>query len=242
MPVLSLVYLNAEEKKELKYSDALFIYANRLPARYIPGGVWHSVSRGVDFHSFGMDINQIGRYFIIENVISLSMALLLGGILITLGQNYNLPVSIMLSFASLGLIMLLLLPVMLNRYFSHKDIKISEITIAQTVKGVLLTGAFWMIAGICFWQYILGFPISMDGLSYLDIAGSYIFSWAIGFIVIFAPQGIGITEFVATNIINVNVDLNVYLILVLGFRLVILSADLIMWSFIKLFLSKPINN
>ena len=36
-------------KYPLRYHQVLNIYISRLPARYLPGGIWHTVSRLVDF-------------------------------------------------------------------------------------------------------------------------------------------------------------------------------------------------
>jgi len=76
----------------------------------------------------------------------------------------------------------------------------------------------------------------------MDISGTYIFSWAMGFIALFAPQGLGVTEVVAASIFNSPMGIGAIALVILGFRGLIFCADTLMWLFIitvqKLFFDK----
>jgi glycosyltransferase 2 family protein len=56
----------------------LRIHCRRLPAKYLPGGIWHSVGRANDYLVLGHDSRRIGLYFVAENVILVSVTLGLG--------------------------------------------------------------------------------------------------------------------------------------------------------------------
>jgi hypothetical protein len=70
---------------------------------------------------------------------------------------------------------------------------------------------------------------------------SYIFSWGIGYISIFAPQGIGVFEIVAGNILPIPMNLGGAVAFIAGFRIIILIADCLTWityNLIKLIFKK----
>ena len=46
-PVFTLLTLNGLGQA-LRYRDVLCIHVVRLPAKYLPGGIWHSVARATD--------------------------------------------------------------------------------------------------------------------------------------------------------------------------------------------------
>ncbi len=233
-PLLAVVYLNKIDAKVISYRESLFIYVNRLPARYIPGGIWHTVSRGMDFHAKGVEMKELGIYFFLENILSLSMALVLGAIFLSQGEHTKLPNEIILLSIVTGVLLIILMPVFINRFFIDKDCGNRVISFNKTLNSIVITGVFWVLSGVSFWFYITGFQIGIDGYSIFELAGTYIYSWAIGFIAIFSPQGLGITELVATRILDISINTNIYIFIILSFRLVIICADLLMWLIVKL--------
>ena len=62
------------------------------------------------------------------------------------------------------------------------------------------------------------------------MGGIYLFSWGVGFLSIFAPQGIGVFEFVASEFMQGPIGFMGFAALIGGFRVVILVADMITWS------------
>ena len=64
----------------ISYRLALQIHISRLPARYLPGGVWHSVGRMMDFHTLGVKPSQLTALFLLENILAIAVAFLLGGL------------------------------------------------------------------------------------------------------------------------------------------------------------------
>src|SRR5665213_2821880 len=48
-PVFSWIVLR-ELGADIGYRTLLAIHVGRLPARYLPGGIWHTVSRVMDLH------------------------------------------------------------------------------------------------------------------------------------------------------------------------------------------------
>ena len=73
------------------------------------------------------------------------------------------------------------------------------------------------------------FPSSVGDQSYLELGGIYLFSWGVGFLAVFAPQGIGVFEMVGSQLMQSPLGFVGFAALIGGFRLVILVADLLVW-------------
>jgi len=231
VPLLAVVIFNSESPV-ISYRESLLSYANRLPARYIPGGIWHTVARAFDYHQIGISRKNTMVYVILENSLSMSVALLLGSGLIMLGDGVEVPGLIMIMSLVGGISIIFLTPLFINRYI-HDGNEINNILgVSTIVKSLLILLIFWFLAGLSFFVYFSALTNILQTYSYMDISGTYIFSWAIGFMALFAPQGIGITEVVAANIFNSPVGIGAIALVIFGFRGVIFCADTLMWLFI----------
>src|SRR5688572_8541315 len=51
-PLVS-VYIFQTCSINIRYTEALGIHCTRLPAKYLPGGIWHSVARANDYFVLG---------------------------------------------------------------------------------------------------------------------------------------------------------------------------------------------
>jgi len=51
-------------KISISYKDAFYIHAGRLPAKYLPGGIWHSVARAADYHQRRIEPRYIATYLL----------------------------------------------------------------------------------------------------------------------------------------------------------------------------------
>jgi hypothetical protein len=61
------------------------------------------------------------------------------------------------------------------------------------------------------------------------MGGIYLFSWGVGFLSIFAPQGLGVFELVASELLKGSIGFMGLAALIGGFRAVVLVADLVVW-------------
>ncbi len=62
------------------------------------------------------------------------------------------------------------------------------------------------------------------------IYGTYLFSWGAGFVAFFAPQGIGVFEFVSGKLLEGQLDLGHAVALMASFRVIVLAGDLFAWA------------
>jgi hypothetical protein len=92
-----------------------------------------------------------------------------------------------------------------------------------------VVAVFWVGAAISFLLYLNAFPSSTGGYSQVEMGGIYLFSWGVGFLSIFAPQGLGVFEVVASELLTGNIGFMELAALIGGFRVVVLVADLAVW-------------
>lgn len=212
----------------LNYTTALRIHAARLPAKYLPGGIWHSVARAGDYRTEGIATSAVGWYLLIENIIIAAVTLALGGGLVAI-QSSLVPEWRIAGFISLiiGVTALAIVPV-ISRKSRWESI---QLTVPEEyIKSVFYMIGYWSMVGLAFASYMRSFEtLSLTGSS-LEVAGIYIFSWAIGFITLIAPQGIGISEFVSSQLLEGTLPATGFMALIAGFRILILMADLLAWS------------
>ena len=75
-PFMAVVVLNGSGSK-VSWSQAFATHASRLPARYVPGGVWHTVGRVMDYHEQGVKPRHLTAFVVLEN--GLAATCTLGG-------------------------------------------------------------------------------------------------------------------------------------------------------------------
>jgi glycosyltransferase 2 family protein len=210
----------------LDFRTCLLIHCRRLPAKYLPGGIWSSVGRASDYMRLGNDARQVGWFFLVENLILVAVTLSLGAALVA-----TLPQSVLLReilgwLPLPGILGLIFMPLGLQ-LLSRKRLTLhSSSAFYSAVLGTLI---FWCLAGASFAFWIAAFPGLELQVNAVQTAGVYVFSWSIGYLALFAPQGIGVSEFVSGYLLA-GADAARLLGFIVSFRLMVLTVDLITWS------------
>lgn len=213
---------------EIPYRQTLNLHLSYLPARYIPGGVWHTVARVSGLHHLGVRPDQLSSFIIFENLVALCVTLSIGGVLVGFHKQNSDWQFIAFFVAAMSLIILVLCPVLVNRFVMRS---FDKIRFASYIKGVVIIILFWSFASASFLLFVSSFLDSLVVSAWLEIIGVYLFSWGVGFLAIFAPQGVGVFEVVAASVMPVVLSFNfsALVALIAGFRLVVVFADLFMW-------------
>lgn len=223
-PLIS-VYIFKSCGVQLSYRTALHIHCSRLPAKYLPGGIWHSVGRANDYFDLGHEGRRIGSYFILENFLLVAVTLgMSAGIVAPLVamQGLQLLIGLLPLFMALAL---LLFPVMAKLLMKN----FRPLAPGAYCVAVLLLFAYWCLLGFTFACYISAFGSLNLENSPVEIGGIYVFSWCLGYLALFAPQGIGVAEFISGTLLGGGraAELLAFLI---GFRVLVLVADLVTWG------------
>lgn len=213
------------------YSCLTGIYISRLPARYLPGGIWHTVGRFADYRQHGIDKKQLTLLAIIETLLPALITFLMGGGYLWISGTTSFIKSMEGVLAVTSFFLLLTGPFLLK----HKAREWPEKKYLYYFLLIFVSGFFWLIASISFIFYYSSLSFNLHENSYVAIAATYIFSWGIGYISIFAPQGIGIFELVAGKLLPLPMDLGGAVAFLAGFRIVVLLADCLIWGIYKCF-------
>lgn len=211
---------------QISFTRAMTVHVRNLPARYIPGGIWHTVGRVAGFRELGIGARPLSVFVLLENVLAAGVAFLLGAALLVATQAGGRLTTVILAAGLGAFAVLLLLPYLLSRFAGPGSGKPDA---ASLVRLALLTAMSWSIAATAFVAYVSAFPELSENLAPLNVAGGYLFSWAAGFVAVFAPQGIGVFEVVAAELLRGSAPLIGVAALLAGFRIVILVADTVAW-------------
>lgn len=213
---------------KLDYKRALLIHVSYLPAKYLPGGIWHSVARSHDYFNLGIDAKTVGTYFLHENILVAAVTLSLGGLIVGFG-SYSPPLETIVQLLMLvGIVSIVLWFFALNKFSIQTSFKLNA---SQYVLSIFSMIIYWLIAAVSFLVFLQIFPDLEITCSKLYTAGIYIFSWGVGFIALFAPQGLGVSEYVASELLCSNLETTSLIVLLAMFRIIILIADLLAWGF-----------
>lgn len=224
-PLMAKLLLD-HHTKPLGYAVAFQVHAQNLPARYLPGGIWHTVGRVADFHRNGFSSRRLALLVFLENCLAASVTLAVGGTVVGFFRGLEGWGTIAYLAAIGGTAGLIVTWFVANVWRVGGRKRISFVLYAKCVAAVLL---FWVFAAIAFLSYLCAFPAIPCSSSWLETVGVYLMSWGIGFIAIFAPQGLGVFEAVLGGLIASPLSPQAAVVLVGGFRLVMLCAELLIW-------------
>lgn len=224
-PLVSVLVFRARNVS-MPYRSAAHIHIDNLPARYIPGGIWHTVGRVVSFRKLNISQRDISIFVYLENALAACMAFIIGGLLLAEARDFDAWGQIGAVSAVGGAAVLAASPLILSLRIIRGD---ARFPLRSFVLLTLVTAAIWSVAATAFVTFVAAFPGLGLGIDQAEIAGAYLFSWAVGFVSIFAPQGIGVFEVVAAELMSPAGTFMSVAALMTGFRLVILSADTAVW-------------
>ena len=188
------------EGVNLTYPQIFRIFALSQLGKYIPGGIWHFVGRFNMYHEQEMSVKESTKALIAENFWLLTGAIVSGLALglfspqaheLLVKTGIDLPIWV-LTGTGIGLfVMWLGLLVAFDWYFRLKGKSVNFYYLLYLIGLQIL---IWLLLGLSF-AFVLP-QIRADTL--LIYISAYALSWIFGYVVIFAPGGIGIRELALT--------------------------------------------
>lgn len=173
------------------YRRMFVINAMSQLAKYLPGGVWHFVGRAGYYHAAGLALPQVTRALIVENLWLVTSACFTGGIAFAL---YAGDARSLLAVVLFGLWVVLL--AVMTRW------RVPDVSWRAVFQALGLQALAWSLIGASLWVLI---PVNAPGFMLLTV-GAFALSWAIGYITLFAPSGLGVREAVLTALLGVVID------------------------------------
>lgn len=209
------------------YRTALDINISLLPAKYLPGGIWHTIGRIGMMKSLDLPNKPITALVFLENLLPPVVTISIGGLIVYLDAFDSIkaqwiPIAITIAMASI-------IPILF--FLNKKILKLEhKITVLDLVFQVSIVVVFWTLTSLSFITFLSAFSSVEITNGAIQTAGIYLFSWGIGFISFFAPQGLGVFEAVAANLIQSNLSTEKLILVLALFRLVAMAGDLIDWT------------
>jgi hypothetical protein len=194
-------------------------YFRRIPARYIPGGIWHTASRYLDLH-----VEQRASKATLARVALVEIALVAtAGFLVALlagwlfkgsvGGGTRLAVFQGLAVVGGAAAITLLLPA--GRRVA---------ALAWLLGALALIALAWSLAGATF-ALVAG--ALAGGCAPTSLAATYVASASVGYVALFAPQGWGVSELAFDYLLPCALDLALVLLGFVVFRVIGIGSDLL---------------
>lgn len=208
------------------YLKLLGLHVCNIPARYIPGGIWHTVARVGGLNQMGVPARTVSTFIFIENLVAPGVTLSIGGGLVAISQNASTWALTAYLVATVSLVSLMLGPLVVNSVILKRA---NRMPFKGYLVVIFLSIIFWSFGATSFLFFISSMQNTFSTSSWVNIIGSYLFSWGIGFVAFFAPQGVGVFEFVAANTMSSEIHFSSMIAFIAGFRLIVLLADVAVW-------------
>lgn len=207
----------------LSYRELSQISILRLPAKYLPGGIWQSVARHSAYRQKQVKNADSLTILVVEHLIALGVSATLGAGLL-LGVENSAGVNRTLTWVVVAGLTLVILPPIWITTSWHRGTR-SLVWMGLVVAAAVL---FWSLAASAFFAYWTAVFDPQDA-DVIRIVSCYLLSWAAGFVAIFAPQGLGVFEWTAARLLPTTQALSVTVTAVAGFRLITIAGDLLTW-------------
>jgi glycosyltransferase 2 family protein len=184
------------------------IHLRFLPARYLPGGIWHTVGRFEQLRRSGTSVRRASMLPLVESLAAVITALILALVLLKLplGSAAWLSGSVLLMVVSL-----------------------ITACLYGGAAGRPLTGAvlsvlgFWACQQLAFGVFLLALGLQAAA----QATGWWLVAWAIGHLAVFAPQGAGVSELAFAKLAGGGLEAA---LLVTAFRLIQATGDMLAWG------------
>jgi hypothetical protein len=174
---------------------------------------------------------HLTAFIVLENGLAAAFTLAVGGAIVMALRDGDTAGTIAGVACTAALIGLVAMYFIVNRKVLQEPDALSA---RSYLSSLFVTAAFWIGATVAFLTYLHAFPAATGHYSNVEMGGIYLFSWGVGFVAVFAPQGIGVFELVASELMRGPIGLMGLAALIAGFRVVVGVADLAVWSLYQL--------
>lgn len=187
---------------------ALRIYLASEFVRYIPGNVWHVLTRILWVGKYGVSRPVAFASMTVELITKLAAGVLIFGLSLLFWSDigaiqtllHGTPIVIALGVALIFGLLVGLHPRVLNSAlnFSLRVLKRDPVVLTLRYGDILLITAYWLvswsIAGSAFYLLLLSLSPAVPAIAWPLCIGIYAIAWDIGFVSFITPSGLGFRE------------------------------------------------
>ena len=186
---------------------AAYIWFVSNLGRYLPGKVWQIAGMAVLARMQGIPAMDATASAVVGQVIHLLAGAAVGLVFFPEGLPQTYLPLVKWAWVAVPLVLIFLYPPMLNRLLSlaarlsGREAVSCGLRTAHLLVWFLLNAAVWLAYGACFYYFILSvLPESTFELS--TAVGVYAIGYIIGFLVVFAPGGLGVRELMFAGLLT----------------------------------------
>lgn len=183
--------------EKISFKKSIQIIAYAIPGKYLPGKVWAVLGRIYLAKKIGIAERHSALSVVIETAYLLISALTL--FIISLFFYPRLLTKTYFLLIILPVTLGMIYPPIFNRVVNFLLVRIKQKPVAFRIElrqAITLFSSYlvaWLVAGIGLYLLIISFyPLQWKTL--FVFPGAFALSWIIGFIIIFAPGGLGVRE------------------------------------------------
>ncbi len=175
------------------YGAMFYINGVTQVAKYLPGGIWHFVGKFAYYRNAGLESKRATRAIVVENIWLVASAICFGLLFLlptTLGSAGPAALA-----GLVGLPQALLLALWWVVFLAVEVAQGWPVgrSLLRAAALVLLLGGCWLLAGLSF---VSLFPRPLLDGSLGAGLGAFGLAWAVGYLTLFAPGGLGSRELV----------------------------------------------
>lgn len=234
--------------EQIKFGRATQIIAYAQFGKYLPGKVWAALGRMFLARESGIAERHTATSIIVETAYLLITALAL--FLVALVFYPGLLAKTWLLLILIPVTLALLYPPLFNWLVNFMLARIRQKPVAFRIRPVQMLELFglytitWLVQGVGLYFLTLAFyPVTMKAL--LILPGAFSLSWIIGFVVIFAPGGLGVREGLFALLLDPLVHGGINVVISLLSRVWITASEVLVFLFVFMFIklkrSAPAN-
>jgi uncharacterized membrane protein YbhN (UPF0104 family) len=194
--------LLADVGGRLGVRDATAVHFAGQLGKYVPGGVWPVVAQASLNHDRGIARSATVAAFVLHMLVSLASAIAVAALTLPLGDPTALADRWWL-LVLLPAVLVVLHPAVLTRLavIAARLLRRPEVPVAPSAGAIATAAAFVVASNLVFGLHLLVIVEQLDPEGpriALQVTGAFALAWAVGFVVIITPSGLGVREVAMT--------------------------------------------
>lgn len=211
----------------MRYLDAARLYNLSQLGKYLPGSIWQFIGRAAAYRHLGANYGQIRDALLVESLWIVAGATVVGCVLtgrglyplVSEGLSSGVVIWLAAGFSTVALVVLVML--LVKRDLVRRYMRLA----LPPVRVLLVQAAIWALLGLSFWMLARACGVAIDPFF---AAGLFAVAYAIGFLVPFAPAGLGVRDAILiVGLLGFGESAEAIVVTVLA-RLIYLVVDLLM--------------
>lgn len=216
--------------ERLSHRQALRIWTYSQAARYLPGVGWQFAGRVYLCHKDGLSKKISSISLLLENILLLCSCLIVGSVTLMAGiKSAKLPwLALIVILLASGLLIMQphrftrLLNTALVR-FGKQPIEL-QLSPAILLKFLALYTVIWILHGLAFSLCLKSF--GLHDIPIITAIGIFSASWAVGFLFVIAPSGLGVREFTVATMLRRWSVFNIGMAVAIASRIVMILGEM----------------